>query len=187
MAFGTRWLIPVTALVFLCPTVVIADTLKITSNPSGATVEINSVAVGATPYEEQVAGGYFHKPRTALGQRLQHAMVARISLAGYAAKEIQMTEGPMEWVSLRGHHHGEYWVLKAKRFHVELDAIREVFTGSIATDAAMATASEANPEGELPLEDVIARAKRGVVYLKSLSKAGSGFFITETGLIATNA
>jgi serine protease Do len=75
-----------------------ADTLKITSTPPGASVEINGVAVGTTPYEEEVPGGYFHKTKTALGRRLQNPMAARISLAGYTTKEIQMTEGPMNWV-----------------------------------------------------------------------------------------
>src|SRR5712691_12876832 len=87
------------------------DTLTITSTPSGATVEINGVDVGVTPYEEEVPGGYFHKTKTALGRRLEHSMTARISLAGYTSKEIQMTEGPMNWVSLKGHSHGEYWLL----------------------------------------------------------------------------
>jgi len=82
-----------------------ADTLKIASNPSGASVEIDGVTVETTPYEEEVPGGYFHKTKTALGRRLQHPMIARISLAGYTTKEIRMTEGPMNWVSLKGHNH----------------------------------------------------------------------------------
>jgi serine protease Do len=110
------------------------DTLKITSTPSGASVEINGVVVGTTPYEEQVPGGYFHKTKTALGRRLQNPMAARISLAGYTTKEVQMTEGPMNWVSLKGHSHGEYWLLKLKHFHVDLDPISKVFTGNISAD-----------------------------------------------------
>ena len=50
-------------LVSFCPSFARADTLKITSTPAGASVEINGVTVGTTPYEEQVPGGYFHKPR----------------------------------------------------------------------------------------------------------------------------
>jgi len=165
-----------------------ADTLKITSNPSGATVEINGVTVGTTPYEKEVPGGYLHRTKTALGRRLQHPMVARISLAGYAVKEIQMTEGPMNWVSLKGHNHGEYWLLKMNHFHADLDAITQVFTGKVAESGDAAhTEAAANLQAEVSVEDVVARAKPAVVYLKSLSKAGSGFFVTETGVIATNA
>jgi serine protease Do len=166
-----------------------ADTLKITSTPPGATVEINGVAVGTTPYEEEVPGGYFHKTKTALGRRLQNPMAARISLAGYTTKEIQMTEGPMNWVSLKGHNHGEYWLLKLKHFHVELDPISKVFTGNIVADIPKAAGQppDADPAPELPIEDVIAQAKPAVVRLKGLGKAGSGFFVTEKGVIATNA
>src|ERR1700687_5591810 len=173
--------------VFLWPPFVCADTLKITSTPSGASVEINGVAVGTTPYEEEVPGGYFHKTKTALGRRLQHPMTARITLAGYTTKEIQMTEGPMNWVSLKGHNHGEYWLLKMNHFHVDLDPLSKVFTGNISADIPETAEAPPNAQPEPALEDVIARAKPAVVRLKGLSKSGSGFFVTEKGVIATNA
>src|ERR1700730_1288564 len=145
--------------VYLCAPCARADTLRITSTPSGATVEINGVAVGITPYEEEMPGGYFHKTKTALGRRLQNPMAARISLAGYATKEIQMTEGPMNWVSLKGHSHGEYWLLKLKHFHVELDPISKVFTGNIVADLPKAADQppDAGPAPQPPIEDVIAQ------------------------------
>jgi S1-C subfamily serine protease len=173
-------------LALLAPTVR-ADTLKITSNPSGARVEINGVTVGTTPYEEDVPGGYFHRTKTALGRRLQHPMVARVSLTGYAVKEIEMTEGPMNWVSLKGHDHGEYWLLKSRHFHAELEPLSSVFTGTIASDIPTVTTESAARGPELSVEEIVEQAKPAVVCLKGLSKAGSGFFITETGVIATNA
>jgi serine protease Do len=173
----------------LCPAFTRADALKITSTPSGASVEIDGVTVGTTPYEEQVPGGYFHKTKTALGRRLQHPMVARISLPGYTTKELQMTEGPMNWVSLKGHNHGEYWLLKLTHFHVDLDPISKVFTGNISAD--IPEPADMHRENDLPrvdaLEEVIARARPAVVRLKGMSKSGSGFFVTEKGVIATNA
>ena len=66
---------------------------------AGATVQINGVLVGTTPYEQSIPGGYLHKTKTALGARLGYPMVARLTLEGNAAKEIQLTEGPMSWVS----------------------------------------------------------------------------------------
>jgi len=82
----------------------LADKLRITTVPSGATVQVNGVLVGTTPYAQSIPGGYLHKTKTSLGSRLEHPMVARLTLAGYAAKEIQLTEGPMSWVStLKGH------------------------------------------------------------------------------------
>jgi hypothetical protein len=81
-----------------CPAQALADKLRITSNPLGATVEINGVSMGTTPFEKEYLGGYFLKTRTAFGARLEHPMVARISLQGYATKELELTEGPMLWV-----------------------------------------------------------------------------------------
>jgi hypothetical protein len=97
--------------------------LRITTVPPGATVQINGVLVGITPYEQSIPGGYLHKTKTALGSHLGYPLVARLTLEGYAAKEIQLTEGPRSWVStLKGHNHGAYWLLKPDHFQVELQS-----------------------------------------------------------------
>jgi hypothetical protein len=140
---------------------------------------------GTTPYEKELPGGYFYRTKTSLGSRLEHPMVARVSLAGYATKEIALTEGPMNWVGLNGRNHGEYWLLKSDHFHVDLYLISQTFTGNV-TATVSADATD-DPEPALSLEELVARAKPAVVYLKGLTKSGTGFFVTETGVIATNA
>jgi PEGA domain len=162
-----------------------AEKLEITSSPSGSTVEIDGIPVGMTPFTKEFPGGYFHCPHTALGARLEHPMVARITLPGYATKELPLSHGPMSWIGLNGRNHGEYWLLKATRFHVNLDPISEVFTGSITSKPGKLAASD--DPAEVPLEDLIAQTKPAVVYLKGQEKAGTGFSVTETGVIATNA
>jgi S1-C subfamily serine protease len=142
------------------------------------------VLVGTTPYEKEIPGGYLHKTKTAMGARLEHPMIARLTLDGYAAKEIQLTEGPMSWVSLKGHNHGGYWLLKAEHFHVELQSAVQTFTGGVLESASSGTP---NSSLELSLEELVHRTKPAVLYLKSLTKSGTGFFVTETGVIATNA
>jgi len=117
--------------------------LVITSTPPGATVEISGIVVGTTPFEKDFPGGYFHRTRTSLGSRLEHPLVARLNLAGYATKEIPLTEGPMEWISLNGRKHGEYFLFKTDHFDVQLDSITQ-----------------------LALEELVARAKPAVLYLK---------------------
>ncbi len=187
MAYLLRLWLSASIVVSLGAICVRSDTLTITSKPSGATVEINGVAVGVTPYEEEMPGGYFHKTKTSVGRRLEHAMTARVSRAGYTSKEIQMTDGPMNWVSLKGHNHGEYWLVKTKHFHVELERVTKVFTGRISVDVSGELAAAGKSETSFAAEDVVARAKPAVVRLESLTKSGSGFFVTGTGLIATNA
>jgi serine protease Do len=161
-----------------------ADKLEITSTPLGATVEIDGVVAGTTPFEKDFPGGFFHKTKTSLGARLEHAMVARISLAGYATKELTLTEGPMNWISLNGHNRGEYWLFKSDHFHVDLKPISETFTGGI---TARVSDSSVELRPELSREELVRQTKPAVVYLKGLDKSGSGFFVTGTGIIVTNA
>lgn len=164
-----------------------ADTLEITSTPSGATVEINGIVRGTTPYREDLPGGYFHRPLTAIGKRLEYPMTARIILADYATRELQLTEGPKEWVSLRGRSRGQYWLLSSKHFHVDLERLSEVFTGALAIGRSDDSPQQMDSGDEPDLKAIISRARAAVVQLKGVKKAGSGFFVTSTGIVVTNA
>jgi hypothetical protein len=191
-------------LIFAAPAA--AEKLSITSNPPGATVTLDGVAAGVTPFEKDMPGGYFHRTHTSFGSRLEHAMVARVTLPGYASKEFTMTDGPMNWVGLNGHNHGEYFLLKTDHFHVNLEPLGGIFTGTIServpqgvsgittASATSIPASATRNSGDLlgagdplSLEEVVRRTKPAVLYLKGVNKGGTGFFVTETGVIATNA
>ena len=172
------------ALLLVCSAPSRADKLQITSNPPGATVEIDGVSYGATPLDKDFPGGYFHKTRTSIGTRLEHAMVARVSLAGYSTKEISLCEGPMEWIAINGRNHGAYWLFKTSHFHVELTPVTQTFTGTVSAKNEVGS-STLRPA--LSLEELVRRTKPAVVYLKGLDKTGSGFFVTDTGVMVTNA
>jgi S1-C subfamily serine protease len=120
-----------------------------------------------------------------MGSRLEHPMVARISLAGFVTKEVRLTDGPMNWISINGRNRGEYWLLKSDHFEVELRAVEQVFTGGVT--AKLASAGTVDLQPELSLEELVRRTKPAVVYLKGLDYSGTGFFVTDTGVIATNA
>jgi len=167
-----------------CPPLVHADKLHITSTPPGATVELDGVVVGTTPFEKNFPGGYFHKPKTALSSHLDHPIIARISLAGYATKELTLTIGPTNWHSLSGRVQWEYWHFKSDHFPVELLRISETFTGGITAEVSH---GGVGLQPELSLEELVRQTKPAVVYLKGLDKSGSGFFVTGTGVIVTNA
>jgi serine protease Do len=161
-----------------------AEKLAITSTPPGATVEIDGVKLGVTPFTKDYPGGYFHRTKTVFGARLERPLVARLSLSGYSTKEVALTEGPMEWIGAKGAKHGDYWLFKNTRFTVTLDSIAATFTGNVTTRTASA---ETILAPELSLQALAALAKPAVVQIKGLQKVGSGFFVTETGVIATNA
>jgi S1-C subfamily serine protease len=91
----------------------------------------------------------------------------------------------MAWVStLKGHNHGAYWLLKADHFQVELQSATQTFTGAV--EAASGSTLVPGPRPELSIEELVSRTKPAVVFLKSLTKSGTGFFITATGVVATN-
>ena len=158
-----------------------ADTLKITSTPPGATVELDGVVVGTTPYEVKYPGGYFHRTTTILGSMLQHPLRARLSLAGYLTKEVLLTDGPMERVNSNGRVHQQYYLLKTDHFELALEKVDETLA-----DIAQAHATH-SARRALPAEEIVRRAAPAVVLLRGAQKQGSGFFVTDTGMIATNA
>src|SRR5208282_4863145 len=171
MASGTGPRLIAVLFLLVCPARSTAETLKIISVPAGATVEIDGVLAGTTPFEKDFPGGYFHKTWTSMGSRLEHPMVARISLEGYATKEIQMTDGPMNWISLNGRNHGEYWLFKSDHFQVSLQLISQVFTGGVT--AKLSGAGSVDLQPELSLEELVRRTKPAVVYLKGLGGSGT--------------
>ena len=161
-----------------------ADTIKITSTPSGATVEIDGIKVGTTPCEMQVPGGYLHGTKSVWGKRLGNQMHLHISLDGYVSKDLDMATGPYHWMALNGTYHGDYWLLKTKEFHFDLTASATALTGQIQV-ASTAVLVPMRPE--LTTERVVELANPAVLRLEGSEGSGTGFFITETGVIATNA
>lgn len=161
-----------------------ADTLTITSTPTGATVEIDGVAVGTTPYHANYPGGYFHKTHTVFGAMLEHTMKLRITMPGYSSKEIVLTNGPLPWRNLEGRLIAEYYVFKEKEFAITLEPLANVLDGSVRVSTAGGHLTDLRPE--LPTEKVVEAALPAVVKLESPEGWGTGFFITSTGVIATN-
>jgi serine protease Do len=163
-----------------------ADKLTITTNPPGADVEIDGIKVGTTPYEVKVPGGYFHGTRSVFGKRLGTQMRVRVSLKGYGSKEMDMAKGPFPWVALNGTYHGDYWLLKTDHYHFDLTPISDTFTGTVETATNSGAIISARPE--LPIEQVVSQSSPAVLVLRrSDGGSGTGFLITDTGVIATNA
>jgi S1-C subfamily serine protease len=186
-ALWPAWLRPLTCL--LCAfasaaTAAQGNTLRIVSNPPGATVELDGVVVGTTPYEAQFPGSYFRKPHSVFSGRLEHSIKARISKEGYITKQVVLTDGPMVWRSFTGSPHGNYWLFKSDYFEIMLERLgsipgRGILRGETAAPVAA-------PRVELPIEEVVRRASVAVVLLEGSKTRGTGFFVTESGLLVTN-
>jgi len=102
-----------------------AETLTITSTPPGATVEIDGMVAGTTPYHVDYPGSYFHKPHTVFTARLEHSMVLRVSKDGFATQQITISSGPFQWIGLTGKHHGNYFLLLSDHFEIKLEPVRD--------------------------------------------------------------
>lgn len=98
---------------------------------------------------------------------------------------VALCDGPQQWRDLHGRSRGEYWTFKIASFEVPLVPIAKVFTGEVAVKTARNTSVEY--VRDLKLEEVVALVKPSVVYLEGSKKSGTGFLVTNTGLIATNA
>jgi serine protease Do len=172
-------------LVFLWPAAQAhADTLTITSTPGGATVEIDGVEVGKTPYRANFPGGYFHKTHTVFGATLNREMKARVSMPGYTSKEILLTNGPIPWRNLEGRLIGEYYLFKERQINITLEPLGKVLDGSVRVSTAGGRQTDIRPE--MPVEQVVESAMPAVVRVENPEGWGTGFFVTSTGLIATN-
>lgn len=164
-----------------------AEELRVMSTPPGATVEIDGKAVGTTPYtSKKLPGGYFHKTATVFGAKLEHPIHARLTLPGYITQDLDLTVGPMKWIALNGTYHGDYYLLKDKVITITLQPEAKVFTGTLvastATDTSLKLAS-----AEVPIEDLVEQTSSAVLKLSSSEGWGSGFLITSTGVVVTNA
>jgi hypothetical protein len=123
------------------------ESLKISSSPPGAVVEINGSVVGTTPFRTDYPGSYFHKPHTVFGERLEHSMVLRISKDGYALQQITLTDGPLDWIGVTGKKHGKYFVLRADHFELKLEPV------VIARESSVGRVGPIHPLGSAGLVD----------------------------------
>lgn len=102
-----------------------AESLTITSTPPGATIEIDGAAIGVTPYTIDYPSSYFHKPHTVFSSRLEHAVILKIHKEGYTSQQITLTDGPLQWISVTGRRHGNYFLLKGDHFDFRLEQVSE--------------------------------------------------------------
>ena len=180
--------IPCVILLFLSPSFAWAAKayLTITSDPPGATVEIDGTVVGKTPYRVQVPEAYFKGTHNVFGLKrcLGQQTHARISLDGYLPKEADLARGPYKWIAYNGTYHGDFWILKASLFNFTLETAATTFTGSVQATSVGSGPITMRPQ--LPTEEIFRRANPAVLLLSSSEGSGSGFLLTETLVAATN-
>jgi S1-C subfamily serine protease len=161
------------------------DSVSINTNPPGATVEIDGIVVGKTPYQFDVPGGYLHGSKSVFGKILRQQMHLRLALEGYLSVDSDLAKGPMPWIALNGTYHGDYWVLKTASFNFSLQKAATNFTGNV--QAALGGLESIALRPSLPTEEIVRTAAPSVLMLQGSDGWGSGFLVTDTGVAVTNA
>ena len=161
-----------------------SEHLAINSDPPGATVEINDVKVGVTPYSVEIPGGYLHGTKSVFGKVLKMQLRVRVKKDGYLPKELELANGPFRWIALNGTYHGDYWLLKTDTFRVSLDKAATAFTGTVEANLAIGATKLSSA---LPAEEIVRAVNPAVLLLQGSQGQGSGFLISETGVAVTNA
>jgi S1-C subfamily serine protease len=163
------------------------DYLTITSDPAGATVEVNGTVVGKTPYTIEVPKAYYHGCGNVFC--LKHALAeqfhVRILLDGYLPKEQDLARGPYKWIALNGTYHGDYFLLRTAAFNFTLEKAATAFTGNV--QATLSNSGPATMRPTLPPEEIFRRANPAVLMLSGTEGHGSGFLVSDTGIAVTNA
>lgn len=177
----TSRVIPFLIFPLLCPLRAVGEKVVITSEPSGAAVEIEERS-GTTPYQADFPDGYFHEPRILLSKHLSRPLIARLTLEGYESQEIVLTLGPREWVSNNGHKRFQYFVFGRTHFHVLLKRLDDPDLEAAGQSVQKTSSAAASDQAGM-----IDRSKQAVVHLHGPERNGSGFFVTKEGVVATNA
>jgi hypothetical protein len=159
--------------------------LTITSEPSGASVEIDEIVVGKTPFTVEIPATYLKGSHSVFSKFLRHQMHLRLTIDGYLPKEVDLANGPMQLVALNGVNHGDYWILKTDTFNFVLEKGATTFTGNV-----QATFSNAAPvvmRPSMATEEIVRIASPAVLFLRSSDATGSGFLVSDSGVAVTNA
>ena len=161
------------------------DYLTINSQPQGATVELDGVVVGKTPYTVEIPGGYLRGAKSVFGKLLRHQVHLKLTLDGYLSKELDLATGPTPWIAYNGTYHGDFWILKGATFNLTLEKAATSFTGNVQTTLSNSAVLTMGPA--LPMEEIVKNANGAVLLLSGSQGTGSGFIVSDTGVAVTNA
>lgn len=159
----------------------------ITSEPPGARVEISGEYVGTTPLQRKMKDFFFNGPKYLWSEWLSVPLTVTVSKDGYVAQSGLITRGPYRWVNLNYTAEKIYYVIAKNSFSVKLEKIADFMgTNPLAPPAGTATVGNISAAPTLTVEQVVQNALPAVVTVQAGAASGSGFFITESGIVVTN-
>jgi len=166
-------------------------TLKIESEPTGARVEIGGEFVGTTPLlRENIKDFMFQGPIYAWSEYLAIPLQMTVSKEGYVTQTVVMTRGPFVWASFDRTTIKHYYVVSSTYFNIKLQKVGEFLGGNpLAAKDSGSAAPVPVMDGlklNLSTEELVSSALPAVVTIRTGQGSGSGFFISDSGLVVTN-
>lgn len=169
-------------------TVLAEKKFVITSDPPGARVQFNGQDIGVTPVEHKLKDYLFNGPKYLWSDFLNEPIQMSVSKDGYVAKTVLITKGPFRWVNLNNTAEKIYYVITQTTWTIKLEKIGE-FMGTnpfAQPNVVLSNSSVASAPSRLNSEQVVQMTLPAVVTVQVGSRSGSGFFITESGIVVTN-
>lgn len=165
-------------------------TLRIESDPAGARVEIAGEFAGTTPLtRENIKDFWFQGPLYAWSEFLATPLQMTVSKEGYVTQTIVITKGPFVWASFDRTTIKYFYAISSTYFNVKLQKVGE-FLGSnpLAGSSQLSATVVTDPDkkSHFSTEEIVQKAMPAVVTVRSSTGSGSGFFITDTGVVVTN-
>jgi S1-C subfamily serine protease len=189
--FGHNTSIRRVVLVLLCCAVSPAlnakasDTVTIASDPPGARVEVNGKVIGTTPLNWKVGNWALNPSKSwALSKHLDTPLTMTLIKEGFVPRTISLTGAALRWVSLNGASSYVYYVIGSTTYNVKLQKVGDFLGGSPFNTLGPTDPGGSGNEGSF--EAMINRALPAVVTITSSSGSGSGFFVSNSGVIVTN-
>lgn len=165
-------------------------TFRIESDPAGARVEIAGEFAGTTPFtRENIKDFMFQGPLYGWSEYLATPLQMTVSKEGYVTQTVVITKGPFVWASFDRTIIKYFYVISSTYFNVKLQKVGEFLgsnplAGSSQLSATVVT--EPDKKARLSTEEIVQKAMPAVVTVRSSTGSGSGFFITDTGVVVTN-
>ncbi|MGC9971690.1 MAG: trypsin-like peptidase domain-containing protein [Bryobacteraceae bacterium] len=159
--------------------------LAITSQPPGASVELDGIVVGTTPYSAEIPSSYVRGGRSVFTKFLRHQIHLRLTLSGYLPKEVDLANGPTPFITLNGVNHGDIWILKSDTFNFILEKAATTFTGNV--QVTLSNVASATLKPAITTEEIVRLAGPAVLVLRAAGGSGSGFLVGSSGIAVTNA
>jgi S1-C subfamily serine protease len=165
---------------------------SITSEPEGATIDVNGENLGATPFRRAAPGYYFYNgPRFATSSFIAAPLTLTVSKVGYVTKTVVITKGPYQWVSLDGSNRIIFHVVSSPEINIKLEPVGQFLgTNPYASESEPPKLSTDKPKNSnsttLTVEEVVKKSLPAVVTVNTTKGSGSGFFILESGVVVTN-